>query len=249
MRTSHYAAPLLGFVVAFGISTSLQAQISLSTVNPSAVSANSENEYRSPFANVNEVNSLPFTTPTVQRSGRSISEVYSNLNSSGLSFCFSESSRDRGFYMDGDGNVYFTAAPGTQYTISGNMAVTGSDYQANIEAWLYDVTSNTTLYYYNNGSYYFPEEESIGLETPTDLTLDDSQTGSLTGTLNATDQYEFIADENMTNELDPQLTGAIDISFASADPVPLPSSAEAGLVLLGLVAATGTIWRRVRRPA
>jgi hypothetical protein len=250
---SRYAAPLLGIVAVVGFANRLHAQISLSTANDNqssvSASANSIDAQAFPPQTVNNVNSLPFTTPTTATAGNSSSEVDSNLTSSSLGFTFTDSSSDDGYYMSGFGSVYFTAAPGTNFSIAGGLSSDGYDYEATISVDLYDVTQGfTEVYGYYGDGYYYPDENSIFPESPVAFTLDGSQGTPTSGTLNAGDQYWFSAQETLTNEGEPTLNGNVSISFAPSSAVPLPGSAEASLVMIGVL-ATGMIWRRVRRPA
>jgi hypothetical protein len=224
MQVSRFAAPVLGVIVAVGLCMRLKADsIVLSTAggNQSVVTATVDNGDFTFPSNSNDVNSLPFTTPTSESVGNTSSEVDSNLTSSGFNFSFTQSSSDPNYSMDGNGAVYFTAAAGTQYSISGSLEAFGSDYLTDIYCTLTDVTQGTTLFYYSNSNFYFPEEAAIAEAPTTTFTIDNSQGYSLTGQLVGTDQYEFYADENLSNEDDPNLSGNIAIGFASAT-IPLP---------------------------
>jgi hypothetical protein len=192
----------------------------------------------------NNVNSLPFTTPTTVADGDNSSTVNSALSTSALNFGYIQEIDDTESpsQTSGEGDIFFKAGANVTYSIAGSMTVTGDFVEGELATSLYDVTTSTYAYNYDQDTGF------VGLSarpaTPvgsSTLTLDTSG-GSLTGSLNAGDTYEFDAYQEMDNEFgDPNLTGNVGISFnqlqspGGGSSVPLPSAAMSGLAsLLGL---------------
>lgn len=191
----------------------------------------------------NDVNSLPYSTPAAVTDGFNSSTTTPTLTNSALNFNFSQQIIDTDIgtsKTSGDGDIFFTAGANTTYSIAGSMTVTGDDIQGNLVTSLYDITTSTSLYDYNQ-NLFNPGAgvvEATGqLGESSTLTLDSSG-GSLTGSLNAGDTYEFYAYQEMDNEFDPGLTGNVGLTLnqltapGGGSSVPLPSAAASGLAAL-----------------
>jgi hypothetical protein len=247
MRISLSAGFLLAAVAVsgFGIRTNAAPIASLNPGgNQSTVSAYASDDDAGTTV-TNNVNSLPYSTPVTSTDGANSSTVTPTLTNSGLNFAFSQSILDveSPSQTSGTGDVFFTAGANTTFSIAGSMTLNGDFIEGNLVTSLYDVTTSTYLYNYNQYTYnselVAQAVEPIGDSST--LTLDTSG-GSLTGSLNAGDSYEFYAYQEMDNETDPGVTGNVGLTLSQVAPpvgggssAPLPSAATSGLAtLLGL---------------
>jgi len=227
MRISLSAGFLLAAVAVsgFGIRTNAAPIASLNPGgNQSTVSAYASDDDAGTTV-TNNVNSLPYSTPVTSTDGANSSTVTPTLTNSGLNFAFSQSILDveSPSQTSGTGDVFFTAGANTTFSIAGSMTLNGDNYNQ----------------YTYNSELVAQAVEPIGDSST--LTLDTSG-GSLTGSLNAGDSYEFYAYQEMDNETDPGVTGNVGLTLSQVAPpvgggssAPLPSAATSGLAtLLGL---------------
>ena len=246
MRFSHLSAPLLGLLFAGGIAASLQADpITLGSGSIVRAIA-SDTLLLSNTDKTNQVNSLPYTTPTTAVNGLSTSTVASNITTGGISFIFTQTIESAG-QTDGIADIHFTAGQGVTFSLSGDLRLTGFGAVGELITNLFDVTTNTFVYSYGKKIDTFTPigEASISL-----LTLDTSG-GSLTGSLTTGDSYVFHVNENMNNLSDPALAGNVAIVFAQQPVIvgpaaPLPAGGWGGMAL---IAGLGGALRLKRNPA
>jgi hypothetical protein len=171
--------------------------------------------------------------------------VDSNLTTSALNFTFTQELDDVESPGDtsGTGDIFFKAGANVTYSIAGTMELDGDFVEGELATSLYDVTTSTFAYNYDQttSNVVVVVKPAISGGPSSTLTLDTSG-GSLTGSLNAGDTYEFNAYQEMDNDVgDPSLNGNVGISFSQlqapggGSSAPLPSAAWSGLVsLLGL---------------
>jgi hypothetical protein len=243
MRISLSAAFVLAVVAVSGFGERTNAA-PIASLNPggnqSTISAFASDDDAG-TTNSNNVNSLPYTTPTSVTDGASSSTVTPTLSTSALNFSFSQAINDVNSSTNGSGNIYFTAGAGVTFSISGSMTLNGFS-EGELKTSLYDVTTSTYAYNYDKTtSVVVPVVQPFPApEGSSTLTLDISG-GSLTGSLNAGNVYEFAVRQSMDDQFDdPNLTGSVGISFnqlqaPGGSSAPLPSAAMSGLtMLLGL---------------
>ena len=252
MRLSLSTGFVLAAIAVSGLSASLHAApitLDNSGGNQSTVQAFASDDDNGTTV-TNDVNTLPFTTPTTVTDGQSTSTVTSTLTTSALNFGFNQTLLDTEAPTEtsGEGDIFFKAGTNVTYSISGSMTVTGDFVQGELATSLYDVTTSTYAYNYDQFTGFVgigaqPALIPVGSAT---LTLD-TRGGSLSGSLNAGDTYEFDAYQDMNDFVDPNLTGNVGISFSQLQApgggsVPLPSAAMSGLATLiglGIVLAAG----------
>jgi len=137
------------------------------------------------------------------------------------------------------GTVDFTPLTQTYYDAQGNITV--MDAGSSLTVTLYDATTNTTVFQYDTsdsisvGTTQY--QYDAGLEPLAGLT------GSLTGPLNAGNQYVYSYSLDLTSSDDANLIGSASGSL-DLTAVPLPPAASAGLALLALAAAKRVLHRR-----
>jgi hypothetical protein len=223
MSLSLAAPPLHADPIALATGSTINASVSVPETDPTTTA---------------DVTSLPYATSTSESESGQSSIVTPALTTGEFSFAFSQtvtaalmaSIASPGIVSDsdtadGNGDLFFTAGPNTQYAITGSLASSTSDDQ--LYAYLQDTTTGAApIYSYSNSG------------GPA-LTLD-STGGPLTGPLTAGNTYEFYADENSS------ASGQIvsDLTFTQAVPEP-----AMGIIVLAGAAVAKRSRRRSFRPA
>ncbi len=240
MRLSHlsrWSVPVFAFLVGLGAPPAVQAAPIGLGVGSSVKAGANITVVGSGTVTSNDVNSLPFNTPTSATMGDAMSTVDSDITVNHIRFGFTQSIASSGS-TDGVGEIHFVAGEGVTYTIGGDLTLTGFGAFGELATSLFDVTKGLFVYQYdqfaNNflqGSFSANSEEIVSV-----LTLDTSG-GSLTGSLIAGDSYIFRADENMNNLSDPALVGKVGIAFVQPGPggpaaAPVPLAVWSGLLLI-----------------
>ena len=135
------------------------------------------------------------------------------------------------------GDAYFTVDQNTPYAVTGNFNVTGAPADASIAVAILDESAGYMLYDYNISD--STTNPNLQLGSPGSSQF--SAQGSLTGTLQPGDDYEFFYVTSLQNlagiGTDATAIGSISLAFGSAVPEPSTLIVWSLLGALGLAAS------------
>lgn len=202
----------------------------------------SDGSYGTPSSETNDVNALPYSTPAKAWRHGASSNVDPMLTSDALNLTFDEKKKDSHASPNGYGEIYFTAAPNVDYTISGSETLSGKEDDSTFKTTLFNMTTNQYVYDYSKNASHRDRT----------LTLNSSG-GDMTGTLIAGDTYEYFSSIDLGSQCcNGCATGGTCIAFTQCGnggccptAVPLPPAAWTSATFLGGMIAVLSLKKRM----